>query len=160
VHLDDARRQRTWWLGWRSDEAEAGGGAAGAGRSRGATSRGRRTWFNSLGDDEAGEEERGEERGGRERFGGGRSDFYEDEAPSRGRGGSEFRRGGERSSVERGSFGGGQGSFSGSADVKRGDWQCSKCRANVFARKTECFKCGTPRGNAKGFFGPSGDDDW
>ena len=30
-------------------------------------------------------------------------------------------------------------------EVKPGDWTCAKCGANVFARRQECFRCGTPR---------------
>ena len=29
--------------------------------------------------------------------------------------------------------------------VRPGDWTCPKCRANVFASRSECFKCRTPK---------------
>ena len=29
-----------------------------------------------------------------------------------------------------------------------GDWPCPQCRANCFASRTECFRCGTPRPQA------------
>lgn len=32
-----------------------------------------------------------------------------------------------------------------SSYVRPGDWECSKCGMNVFASKTECFKCHTPK---------------
>jgi uncharacterized OB-fold protein len=31
--------------------------------------------------------------------------------------------------------------------VRVGDWQCAKCGANVFATKSACFKCKTPKGS-------------
>ena len=36
----------------------------------------------------------------------------------------------------------------GSAEVRDGDWTCGSCGANVFAYKTACFRCGTPKGEA------------
>lgn len=80
-------------------------------------------------------------------------------------GGDGARESGGRGGGHRGTFGGGRDAFqrsragAGSPEVKRGDWQCTSCGTNVFARKTECFKCGAPRGNAKGYFGPTGEDD-
>jgi hypothetical protein len=39
-----------------------------------------------------------------------------------------------------GNFGGGAGGYGG-GDVRPGDWTCPTCSANVFASKSECFKC-------------------
>ena len=41
-----------------------------------------------------------------------------------------------------GGMGGGMG---GGPDVRPGDWRCPSCGANVFASKTECFRCQTPK---------------
>ena len=117
-------------------------------------SRGRRTWYNSL-------EENWPDRDS------GRNPGRSEEVANR-RGSSRFTSGdqdGRRSAeqgryggVNRGASGGGRSAFSGSQNVKRGDWQCNACGANVFARKTECFNCGAPRGNAKGYFGSTDDE--
>jgi len=64
--------------------------------------------------------------GGGRRGGGGRS-------RSRSRGGDRYGGGGGRSS-----FGGGGGG----GEIRPGDWECPRCRINVFASKSECFKCG------------------
>jgi len=32
--------------------------------------------------------------------------------------------------------------------LKEGEWLCRKCGANVFATKSTCFKCHTPRSGA------------
>ena len=42
--------------------------------------------------------------------------------------------------------GGGGGYAGGKGGARDGDWTCSKCGANVFASKSACFKCNTPRG--------------
>ncbi len=49
-------------------------------------------------------------------------------------------------------------------EVRAGDWACSKCGTNNFARRDECFKCRTPkprgygdRGGGRGRRGRSGD---
>mmetsp|Transcript_62840 Transcript_62840/g.147415 ORF Transcript_62840/g.147415 Transcript_62840/m.147415 type:complete len:180 (+) Transcript_62840:68-607(+) len=49
-----------------------------------------------------------------------------------------------RSPAPRGGGGGGGG-----GDVREGDWYCSNCNAHNFARRTECFKCGAPRGGSR-----------
>ena len=40
-----------------------------------------------------------------------------------------------------GGFGGGGGG----RDVRPGDWECPSCQAHVFASKTHCFRCNTPK---------------
>jgi len=45
-----------------------------------------------------------------------------------------------RSPPRGGGFGGGGG-----GEVRPGDWACPGCGANVFASKSECFKCGEPK---------------
>ena len=35
--------------------------------------------------------------------------------------------------------------------MKPGDWACPSCDYNVFARKTECPKCGEPKPGGGGF---------
>ena len=32
-----------------------------------------------------------------------------------------------------------------SSNARPGDWTCPSCSANVFASKTECFRCRTPK---------------
>ncbi|CAE8601001.1 unnamed protein product [Polarella glacialis] len=44
-----------------------------------------------------------------------------------------------------GDYGGGGGG-GGGGDSRPGDWDCPKCSAMVFASKSECFKCGEPKG--------------
>lgn len=39
-------------------------------------------------------------------------------------------------------------------EVRAGDWACSKCGTNNFARRDECFKCRTPR--SRGYGGDRG----
>jgi hypothetical protein len=46
-----------------------------------------------------------------------------------------------------GGFGGGSG---GGAPRRDGDWSCPGCNALVFASKSECFKCHTPKPAAGG----------
>lgn len=139
VHLDDARRQRVWWLGWRV-EGEAGAQReAPARRSAAASSRGRRAWFNSAGDDTGDDSaERGwgcADTGG---YGG------------RGTQAAGSSRGARDSARDRGSE---------QRDEQRpGDWACPSCGANNFARRDDCFRCGTPKGRAKRNFGPG--DAW
>lgn len=162
-----------WWLGFRADgkgEGDGEGSSADTSVGRAPYSRGRRTWFNSVGD----KARAGDGRSGRGASGGDMDSAYGIPAsryPSRysgaSFGGDGARESGGRGGGHRGTFGGGRDAFqrsragAGSSEVKRGDWQCTSCGANVFARKTECFKCGAPRGNAKGYFGPTGeDDDW
>jgi len=68
------------------------------------------------------------------------------EGGNRGRG---FGRGGEmRGGRGRGGFEGGRKSMDKNMDTKPGDWICPKprCGNNNFARRTECHKCGTPKG--------------
>jgi len=45
-------------------------------------------------------------------------------------------------------MGGGMGG--GGGDVRAGDWTCPSCNANVFASKTSCFRCGTPKPDGGG----------
>merc|ERR1719361_1617320 len=45
-----------------------------------------------------------------------------------------------------GGKGGGGGSF---GEVRPGDWSCSSCGMNNFARRTECFKCGAPKSSER-----------
>ena len=40
---------------------------------------------------------------------------------------------------------------------RAGDWECPSCGRNVFASKTECFKCGEPRPEGAGGGGGGGD---
>ena len=46
-----------------------------------------------------------------------------------------------------GGYGGGppMGGGGGGGEVRPGDWTCPGCGANVFASKSSCFKCATPR---------------
>ena len=47
-----------------------------------------------------------------------------------------------------GGYGGGApmgGGGGGGGDIRPGDWTCPGCGANVFASKSSCFKCATPR---------------
>mmetsp|Transcript_29639 Transcript_29639/g.53092 ORF Transcript_29639/g.53092 Transcript_29639/m.53092 type:complete len:171 (+) Transcript_29639:84-596(+) len=65
-----------------------------------------------------------------------------------GGGGGGGGRGGGRDRSRSRSRGGGRDSYSkggGKGDTRPGDWECSKCGANVFASKDECFKCGTSK---------------
>lgn len=48
-------------------------------------------------------------------------------------------------SPQSGWYGGGGGK-GGGPPGRDGDWRCTSCGANVFASKTACFKCGTPKG--------------
>ena len=41
-------------------------------------------------------------------------------------------------------------------DVRPGDWTCPNCSANVFASKTACFRCQTPKPGGAGGGGGSG----
>ncbi|CAE7199152.1 NRP1 [Symbiodinium sp. CCMP2592] len=43
----------------------------------------------------------------------------------------------------------GGGGGGGGGDVREGDWHCKSCGAHNFARRTECFKCGAPRGSSR-----------
>mmetsp|Transcript_1897 Transcript_1897/g.5569 ORF Transcript_1897/g.5569 Transcript_1897/m.5569 type:complete len:153 (+) Transcript_1897:88-546(+) len=58
---------------------------------------------------------------------------------SRSRGRSPPRRSGG------GGYGGGGG-----GETRPGDWECPSCRANVFASKDACFKCGEPKPRSGG----------
>ena len=40
---------------------------------------------------------------------------------------------------------GGRGGQTSSRNARPGDWTCPSCHANVFASKTECFRCQTPK---------------
>ncbi|KAJ3413721.1 hypothetical protein HDV05_007624 [Chytridiales sp. JEL 0842] len=53
---------------------------------------------------------------------------------------------------DRGGRGGGRGGFGGSD----GDWSCPSCNNNNFARRTECFKCNTPKPGGSGGGGGGG----
>ena len=44
-----------------------------------------------------------------------------------------------------GGYGGGGG-----GNVRPGDWTCPSCGANVFASKTNCFKCNAPKPGGMG----------
>ena len=57
-----------------------------------------------------------------------------------------------------GSFGGSfYGPFSGGPPRREGDWTCPTCSANVFASRSECFRCHTPKpGGAAVVRAPSG----
>jgi len=46
-----------------------------------------------------------------------------------------------------GGFGGpgGPGGAGPGGNTRPGDWTCPSCRANVFASRSECFKCNTPK---------------
>mmetsp|Transcript_36595 Transcript_36595/g.84384 ORF Transcript_36595/g.84384 Transcript_36595/m.84384 type:complete len:108 (-) Transcript_36595:137-460(-) len=50
---------------------------------------------------------------------------------------------------DRGMMGGGgkgdgeKGGKGGGKEPRPGDWKCPSCGANNFARRTECFRCGT-----------------
>ena len=53
---------------------------------------------------------------------------------------------------DRGMIGGGKGGDfgdkggkGGGKEPRPGDWKCPSCGANNFARRTECFKCGTKK---------------
>ena len=69
---------------------------------------------------------------------------------SRGRGGYGDRYGGGGG----GSYGGGGG-----GETRPGDWECPSCRANVFASKDACFKCGEPKPSGGGGGGRDRRDD-
>ena len=50
-----------------------------------------------------------------------------------------------------GGFGGGGGyGGGGGGNVRPGDWTCPSCGANVFASKTNCFKCNAPKPGGMG----------
>ena len=85
----------------------------------------------------------------RDRDGGGRREFD--------RGSRDRRDGGHggRGNFDRGSRDGGRGNFDrGSRDRRNdsndGDWDCPKCNNSNFARRTECNRCGEPRGAGGG----------
>ena len=42
------------------------------------------------------------------------------------------------------------GGGGGGGDVRPGDWTCPSCGANVFASKTNCFKCHAPKPGGMG----------
>jgi hypothetical protein len=42
-------------------------------------------------------------------------------------------------------------------DMKKGDWLCQSCSEHNFADRAACFRCGLPRGEAKGYQ-PTGDE--
>merc|ERR1719289_377834 len=57
----------------------------------------------------------------------------------------------------KGGFGGKGGDKGGGKEPKPGDWACPSCNANNFARRTDCFKCGTPKpAGGGGDFGRGG----
>mmetsp|Transcript_88374 Transcript_88374/g.279661 ORF Transcript_88374/g.279661 Transcript_88374/m.279661 type:complete len:137 (-) Transcript_88374:55-465(-) len=49
-----------------------------------------------------------------------------------------------------GGGGGKGGGGGGKGETRPGDWSCSSCGMNNFARRTECFKCGTPKPSDRG----------
>merc|ERR1711924_372746 len=56
--------------------------------------------------------------------------------------------------------GGGKGHGGGKGESRPGDWTCGQCGANVFASKSACFKCGTPKpGGGGGRYGGGGGSD-
>eukprot|EP00927_Polykrikos_kofoidii_P057898 TRINITY_DN52132_c0_g1_i1.p1 TRINITY_DN52132_c0_g1~~TRINITY_DN52132_c0_g1_i1.p1 ORF type:complete len:201 (-),score=37.77 TRINITY_DN52132_c0_g1_i1:102-704(-) len=60
----------------------------------------------------------------------------------RGGGGGGYRGGGGRSRSR--SRGGGDNP-GGASDFRAGDWYCEQCGGHNFAKREECFKCGTPK---------------
>lgn len=44
-----------------------------------------------------------------------------------------------------GGYSDGRRNGGGHGDTRPGDWRCPKCHANVFASKSNCFKCSTPK---------------
>ena len=77
----------------------------------------------------------------------GRGGAYGSSSPYGRGGGSPYGRGGGRS-IRSGSRT--------NANARPGDWSCPKCRANNFASRVECFRCGAP--NPAG--GGGGRDEW
>ena len=78
------------------------------------------------------------DRGGDRGYGGGGGGGYG------GGGGGGYGGGGGGGRFEsRGGGGGGR-------EMRPGDWNCEECRAHNFSRRTECFKCDAPKGNAAG----------
>ncbi|CAE8718558.1 unnamed protein product [Polarella glacialis] len=71
-----------------------------------------------------------------------------------GRGGGGRSRSRSRSPAARRGGGGGGGGYGGGGgggqESRPGDWDCPKCGAMVFASKSECFKCGEPKGGGRG----------
>ena len=59
--------------------------------------------------------------------------------------------GGDRGGGGGGGGGGMQADLRTGETVRPGDWTCPECRANVFAMKSSCFRCNTPK--------PNGGDD-
>ncbi|CAG8669794.1 14865_t:CDS:2, partial [Acaulospora morrowiae] len=51
---------------------------------------------------------------------------------------------------------GGSGRGGGGPPPREGDWTCESCHSNNFARRTECYKCSMPRGDATGSEGGFG----
>ncbi|CAE8614743.1 unnamed protein product [Polarella glacialis] len=51
--------------------------------------------------------------------------------------------------------GGGGGGGYGGQESRPGDWDCPACGVMVFASKSECFKCGEPKGGGGGRGGGS-----
>lgn len=51
-----------------------------------------------------------------------------------------------RTRAGRGGGGGGAGPI-----MKKGDWLCQSCSEHNFADRPSCFRCGQPRGDAKGY---------
>ena len=78
------------------------------------------------------------DRGSRDRRDGGRGNFDR---------GSRDRRDGGRRDGGRGNFDRGN---RGRNDSNDGDWDCPKCNNSNFARRTECNRCGEPRGSGGG----------
>ncbi|KAJ1456706.1 hypothetical protein M885DRAFT_563809 [Pelagophyceae sp. CCMP2097] len=52
--------------------------------------------------------------------------------------------------------GGGGGPPPGGYETRPGDWECPSCRANVFASKSSCFKCGESKPGGGGGGGGGG----
>lgn len=65
----------------------------------------------------------------------------------------DFQRGncsrGDSCRFSHGGGGGGKDKGKGKAKGKGEDWKCLFCSENVFAQKTECYKCGTPKGSTE-----------
>eukprot|EP00927_Polykrikos_kofoidii_P009344 TRINITY_DN13890_c0_g1_i1.p1 TRINITY_DN13890_c0_g1~~TRINITY_DN13890_c0_g1_i1.p1 ORF type:complete len:194 (+),score=23.09 TRINITY_DN13890_c0_g1_i1:101-682(+) len=60
-------------------------------------------------------------------------------------GGGGYRRDGDRGGRSRSRSRGSDHNTGGASDFRNGDWYCQKCGGHNFAKREECFKCGTPK---------------